>query len=98
MFHTSDAEELERLLMAVLEPSRERVLRAALATEILGRDATAIEALADDDQAERRADDALCRRTATSGWRQGISSMLRQLMRDEQVSERLLAAPTASAG
>lgn len=92
VFHTSDAEELERLLMAVLEPSRERVLRAALATEILGRDATAIEALADDDQASV----ALMMRFAEyrDQWlRQGISSMFRQLMSDEQVSERLLPRP-----
>jgi len=90
VFHTSDAEELERLLMAVLEPSRERVLRAALATEIMGCDAMAIEALSEDDQA------SIALMTRFAGYRDqwgrhGISAMLRRLMREEQVSERLLA-------
>jgi exodeoxyribonuclease V beta subunit len=92
VFHTSDAEELERLLMAVLEPSRERALRAALATEILGRDAGEIAALSEDDQASI----ALMVRFAQyrDHWlRQGIVSMLRQLVSDERVSERLLARP-----
>ena len=92
VFHSSDAQELERLLVAVLEPSREGVLRAALATEILGRDAAALQALSVEDDACV----ALMMRFAayrTQWQRQGIASMLRQLMRDERVSERLLARP-----
>ncbi len=90
VFHTSDAEELERLLLAVLEPSRERVLRAALATEILGRDAADLESMSDGGPASVA---SMMRFAAyRDQWlRQGISSMLRRLMRDEQVSQRLLA-------
>ena len=36
---TPDAEELERLLAAILEPTREPLLKAALATELMGLDA-----------------------------------------------------------
>jgi exodeoxyribonuclease V beta subunit len=92
VFHTSDAEELERLLAAVLEPTRERLLRAALVTEVLGRDALALEALSADDP--RTAELMLRFAGYRDEWRRaGISPMLRRLMRDEHVSERLLARP-----
>src|SRR5207253_49235 len=82
VFHTSDAEELERLLMAVLEPSRERLLRAALTTEVLGRDASEIDALSQDEGAIA----ALIVRFAgyRELWlRQGVAPTLRRFMADE---------------
>jgi exodeoxyribonuclease V beta subunit len=51
VFQSIDAEEVERVLGAVLEPTRDRLLRAALATELMGCDAAAIEAIAGDEAA-----------------------------------------------
>ena len=92
IFESPEAEELARVLAAVLEPARERLLRAALGTELMGQDASAIEAISADESrllgfvtrfAEYR-----------DTWLQrGIGVMLRQLMVREGVSERLLARP-----
>ena len=51
VFDSADAADLERLLAAMLEPQREPLLRAALATEAMGCDAAALQALADDEAA-----------------------------------------------
>ena len=90
IFQSPDAEELERVLAAILEPSRERLLRAALATSMLGFDAAGIEALGADE----------------SGWiahvtrfteyrelwlRRGIGVMLRSLVVREGMAARLLS-------
>ena len=90
VFKTPDAQELERVLAAILEPAREGLLRAALATELMGLDATDIEALAKDEAGmlERIARFAAYR----DRWlRQGPGRMLRELMVQEQVSQRMLA-------
>ena len=89
IFESVDAEELARVLAAVLEPARDRLLRAALATELMGLDAAAIEAVSADEAqllgfvtrfAEYR-----------DVWLQrGVGVMLRQLMVREAVSKRLL--------
>ena len=92
VFASPDAEDLERLLAALLEPTRESLLKAALATGLIGLDATALEALADDDAplqawVQRFADyrDAWLAR--------GAGFMLRELMLGEHVIERMLARP-----
>ena len=92
IYATRDAEELDRVLTAVLEPSRERALKAALSTQAMGFDATQIAALAGDEsslavQAQRFA-----------AWRdvwqaQGVAVMLRRWMVDARVAARLLARP-----
>ena len=92
VFRSSDAEELDRVLTAMLEPARERVLKAALATELMGRDAAAIAALASDESA------LLAAVQGFAGWREvwlqrGVSFMLRQWLAGEQVAGRLLARP-----
>jgi exodeoxyribonuclease V beta subunit len=90
VFHSADAEEVERVLTAVLEPTRERLLRAALATELLGCDAAAVEAISGDEA-------RLLERVARFGeyretWlRRGVGFMFRQLLAAENVSARLLA-------
>jgi exodeoxyribonuclease V beta subunit len=92
VFRTPDAQELERVLAAILEPSREGLLRAALATELMGLDASAIEALADDEAGmlERIGNFAGYR----EAWlRHGPGRMLRELMEQEQVSQRMLSRP-----
>jgi len=92
VFRSSDAEELDRVLTAVLEPARERTLKAALSTELMGYDAAAIAALADDESA------LLAAVQRFAGWREvwlqrGVGFMLRQWLAAEQVAGRLLARP-----
>jgi len=86
---SQDSAELERVLLAVFEPAREGLLRAALATEFMGLDAAAIEAVSADEgrMLEFMARFGNYRQT----WLQrGVGVMLRQWMLDEQVGERLL--------
>ena len=92
IFLTSDAEELDRVLTAMLEPARERTLKAALSTELMGVDAAALLALADDESA------LLARVQQFAGWREvwlqrGVGFMLRQWLAAEHVAGRLLARP-----
>jgi exodeoxyribonuclease V beta subunit len=92
VFRSSDAEELARVLAAILEPARERTLKAALSTELMGQDAAAIAALSHDEPALL---DAVQR---FAGWRdtwlqRGVGFMLRQWLAAEHVAGRLLARP-----
>lgn len=90
IYASADAEDLDRLLAAVLEPTRERLLKAALATELLGQDAPAIAALAGDEAQLLRWVQRLA--AARDTWRaRGVGYMLRELMRSADVPERLLA-------
>ncbi len=92
IFDSADAADLERLLAAMLEPQREPLLRAALATEAMGRDAAALQALADDEAALL---DCIGRFAAyRDTWlTRGVGRMLREWMRGEGVSRRLLQRP-----
>ena len=90
IYASADARELETVLRGVLEPTREPVLRAALATALLGGEAGAMLALADDEAAtaaavQRYSDYRLL-------WqRRGVGVMLRQWRLAEHVTPRLLA-------
>jgi exodeoxyribonuclease V beta subunit len=90
IFASADADELARLLAAVLEPARLPLLRAALGTVLLGLDAAELAALADDEA-------ALQQQVARfAGWRalwleRGIGPLLRHLGQAEGVNRRLLA-------
>ena len=89
VFRSSDAEELERVLLAVLEPASERRLRSALATVMLGYDATAIGAL---DRDETQLEECF-RRFALlrERWqRRGFGRMFRELLTLWAVPGRLL--------
>ncbi|MBP9804380.1 MAG: exodeoxyribonuclease V subunit beta [Candidatus Accumulibacter sp.] len=90
IFHTPDAEGLERVLLAVLEPGRPALLYAALATELLGFDAVAVAALAAD---EGRLLQFLSRFSAyRETWlRRGFGVMFRSWLENEAVARRLLA-------
>ncbi len=92
VFSSPDAEELERVLAAVLEPAREGLLKAALATRWFGHDAVQIDALADDEPALSA---LLQRFVQYQGlWRsRGVGVMLRQWLQQEAAPQRLLAAP-----
>ncbi|MEO5686853.1 MAG: exodeoxyribonuclease V subunit beta [Burkholderiaceae bacterium] len=92
VFRSSDAEELDRVLTAILEPARERTLKAALSTELMGYDASAIAALADDEP------ELLAAVQRFAGWRdlwlqRGVGFLLRQWLAAAHVAGRLLARP-----
>jgi exodeoxyribonuclease V beta subunit len=92
IYLSPDAEELERVLSAVLEPTRERLLKAALATELLGLDAAALDALSADEAALA----AWVQRFAAwrEAWSQrGIGVLVRVLMSEVRVAARFLARP-----
>jgi exodeoxyribonuclease V beta subunit len=90
IFLTTDAEDLERVLLAIREPSRPSLLYSALATELMGVDATGIAALAADEMGllQTMARFSSYRET----WlRRGFGVMLRAWMAGEAVALRLLA-------
>jgi exodeoxyribonuclease V beta subunit len=89
VFDSADAQDLERILVAVLEPGREPLLRAALATELLGCTAPEIAALSEHESAvlQRMAQFSDYRDT----WLQhGVGPMLRQLVAAEGIARRML--------
>jgi exodeoxyribonuclease V beta subunit len=91
VFHGPDAEDLERVLAAMLQPGRDGLLKAALATRWHGLAAHEIDALAGDETAWLDRIQAFARHGAL--WRQrGVGVVLQQWRQAEQVAERLLAA------
>ncbi len=92
IFDSREARETLRILEAVRNPSNERLLRAALATDILGWDASRIHALDTDEEARvERLDRCAAWREAWIG--QGVMAMFRGLMRESGVQARLLGKP-----
>jgi exodeoxyribonuclease V beta subunit len=87
-----EAEELERVLAAVLEPERWALVRGALATSLLAVDAAALLAI---DEASDAAAALRGRLEALRDlWRErGVAMLLRRWLREEGVSTRLLARP-----
>lgn len=90
VFLSREAAQLERLLLALLEPRREPLLRSALATDLLGWDGAAIDRL--------NRDDALLGRQFEyfigyhQRWRDtGFIRMFRQLLFEFAVEKRLLS-------
>jgi exodeoxyribonuclease V beta subunit len=92
IFRSAEAQELERVLAAILEPMRSSGLRAAYATALLGGDAARIEALtADNEEGLRRINDLAQYRDE---WlRAGVGVMLRRFINREKIGARLLALP-----
>ena len=92
VFHSAEAEELDRILAAVLEPTREPLLRAALATELMGVAAAALDALAADESGWLAVLAAFAEDRQT--WRtRGVAVMLRRWMDRAGAAARLLARP-----
>ena len=89
---SQDAEEIERVLTAIWTPARTALLRAALATELMGLDANAIEKISSSETdlmafTQRFID-------YRSLWLQhGIGFVFRQLLAMEHVSVRMLSRP-----
>jgi exodeoxyribonuclease V beta subunit len=89
VFQTPDAEEVERVLTAINQPSRDPLLRGALATEMMGCDAAGVAAIAADEAALM----GYLQRFAgyRDVWlRQGVGVMYRRFLTDEKVSARML--------
>ena len=92
IFRSPDAEELERVLTAVLSPARAGLVKAALATRAMGFNAPQIDAWAQDEPGQQ---DLLLRLAGYQrAWlQQGVGFMLRQWLHAEAVPQRLLAQP-----
>ena len=89
VFHTREAEQLERLLWALADPGREARVRGALAGDLFGLDARALLALGDDEEAWG----AWAGRLADwrSHWEsKGIGSVLLRLLEGEGGATHLL--------
>ncbi len=89
ILRSTDAEELDRVLAAMLEPAREKLLKAALSTEAMGLDAAAVDALTGDES------QLLATVQRFAGYREtwlqrGVGFMLRQWLGAEHVAERML--------
>jgi len=92
VFKSPDAEEVSRVLGAILESGDDGRLRAALATQIFGLDAAAIAALANDEST------SLAYVQRFLGYRDkwldhGVGVMYRALLANERVATRMLARP-----
>jgi exodeoxyribonuclease V beta subunit len=90
IFHTPDADDLERVLLAILEPGRPALLYSALATELMGFDADAVATLAGQ---ETRLLQTMSRfSTYRESWlRRGFGVMFRSWLDNESLACRLLA-------
>jgi exodeoxyribonuclease V beta subunit len=92
VFGSREAAELERVLLAIAEPGQAPLVRAALATEMLGCTAEDLERLAADDAAWDARIEAF--HEDHHRWEtHGFVSMLRNLLAREAVAARLLAYP-----
>jgi exodeoxyribonuclease V beta subunit len=89
VFTSREADELRRVLMAVAEPGRDDMVRAALGTELLGVTGEALYALREDDAGWAAELDAFQR--FHQAWREhGFARMFRELVTERGVSHRLL--------
>ncbi|MCU7932475.1 MAG: exodeoxyribonuclease V subunit beta [Candidatus Thiodiazotropha sp. (ex Codakia rugifera)] len=89
VYWSREAEQMERLLIALLEPHRGSLMRAALATSLLGWDGAAIDQLNRDDGIQS----GLFNRFFNyhRGWRDdGFVTMFRRLIVEQGIENRLL--------
>ncbi len=92
VFHSTDAEEVERVLTAVCSPARIPLLRAALATELIGCDAEDIVQISEDESLLMQ----YLQRFSEyrDAWLQrGIGFTYRQLLLNGNVSTQMLRRP-----
>jgi exodeoxyribonuclease V beta subunit len=90
VYQTPEAQALERLLLALLEPHRIALLRTALATPLLGWDGAGIDALNSDERAQSTITQRFY--NAHQTWSQrGFIVMFRNLMQTFDIENRLLA-------
>ena len=92
VFASLEARELERVLAALAQPGRERLLKAALATDLLGVSGTALDALTREDQAWAGRVERF--EKLHEVWQQkGFTPMFRAWLHEEQIRQRLLNFP-----
>ncbi|WP_425299664.1 exodeoxyribonuclease V subunit beta [Providencia rettgeri] len=91
VFSTPEARDLLWLLQAVLTPEKERVLRSALATGILGLTAKDIDEINHDEKAWEDLVDEFSR-YSTVWQKRGVLPMLRMIMSQRHIAETLLSA------
>jgi exodeoxyribonuclease V beta subunit len=92
VFSAPEAAELETLLIAVSEPGRDTLVRAALATGLGGMSAAAIFALGEDARAAERVFDDF--RRYHELWRDhGFMRFFRAWLEEQTVAQRLLCLP-----
>lgn len=92
VYHTPEAAELERVLLALAEPTNEGWVRSALSTCFFGLDGTALSALNDDEQAWERWLETF--QHYHSVWRgHGFVAMLREVLAQAEVASRILGLP-----
>lgn len=90
VFESDEAEALERVLAAVAEPTRGPLLRRALATELLGANATGLAAWDEDENAWSAIVDRF--REYHESWQtQGFAVMFARLLEAEEIIQRTLA-------
>jgi exodeoxyribonuclease V beta subunit len=90
VYESEEADELERVLLAIAEPTRESVLRAALCSRLWGMSAAALSELQQDDEAwETRV--VRAQEYQRQWLAHGFMHMFRSWLHDEQVAARLLA-------
>ncbi|WP_271410001.1 exodeoxyribonuclease V subunit beta [Pseudomonas sp. Q1-7] len=92
VWHSEEAEELAAVLAAYAEPGREGVLRYALSTRLLGRDAQQLARCQDDEHAwdEEREN---AERYHQLWQQQGFMRAFRAWLDEQGVAERLIALP-----
>lgn len=92
VFHTDEARELERVLIAVAEPSNEALLRSALATSLFGVSGNALAALEEDERGWEQWLESFQHYHAL--WQvHGFVAMVREIFARAQVAARILALP-----
>ncbi|HET6492223.1 MAG TPA: exodeoxyribonuclease V subunit beta [Burkholderiales bacterium] len=90
VFASHEAQELQRLLMAIAEPGRERLIRAALVTEMIGYSGTTLHALTADEARWEETVEGF--RAAHNEWHErGFIRMARLVFQHFGVMDRLLA-------
>ena len=88
VFESPEALELERVLLAIASPGREPLLKAALATELMGYTANAIHALEQDEPGWERVFDRF--QGYHQMWlREGFMPMFRRWFEESAVTENL---------
>ncbi len=92
VFESQEAKDIRRLMMACLEPTNERYLRAALATPLLANDAASLDQLNNDESLWESAIEEFG--DYHNEWlRRGILPMLQTLVVRRELAENLLATP-----
>jgi exodeoxyribonuclease V beta subunit len=92
LFASEEARDLERVLAAIAEPSSERMVRAALTTGLIGTTGVELDALNRDELPWQRRLESFHR--YSNLWiDQGFTPMMRALLHDEQIRQRLLLLP-----